>query len=222
VDHDEPQVAAFAAQEDDTPAPLAEIGEAGEQDAAAASESLPDVTVQQIEKLFHGYRAERWVNTYLDLQVERGELLPNDRQAAKKYLLGGPWGNAAPSALPEVLTEAPSGGAPDGPAEQTDITPSLLAVSLSALNFGSVRLNETKELAFQVSNQGTVPLSGNITVAAPHTVVAGEEFTLAPGASQTVVLRFQPTTPGVFLSNATVYSDHGIASISLRGVGQRG
>jgi hypothetical protein len=52
-----------------------------------------------------------------------------------------------------------------------------------------------------VQNTSTVSLSGTASVGAPFSVVAGGSFSLAAGASQTVTVRFQPTTAGTFTGN---------------------
>lgn len=77
--------------------------------------------------------------------------------------------------------------------------PALSVEPLGDVDFGEVEIGKTKDLAaFTVRNVGTGTLSGQVTVAAPFGVVSGETYDLGPGASQSVTIRFAPTSVGSF------------------------
>src|SRR6185295_2422399 len=50
---------------------------------------------------------------------------------------------------------------------------------------------------------GGASISGTASIGAPYSVLSGGSFTLSPGASQTVTVRFAPSTAGTFASNVT-------------------
>jgi hypothetical protein len=78
-----------------------------------------------------------------------------------------------------------------------DVTPS------TATNFGSVALGSSVDLTFTVRNASTTSLAGTASVGAPFSIVSGGSFSLSPGASQTLTVRFRPTTAGTFAGNVT-------------------
>jgi len=88
-----------------------------------------------------------------------------------------------------------------------------------ATSFGSVTTGTAVDRTFTVQNTSAASISGTATVTAPFSIVSGGTLTLAAGASQTVTVRFQPTTTGTFASNVifTVGSD--TASRSVSGTG---
>jgi hypothetical protein len=81
-------------------------------------------------------------------------------------------------------------------------TPSGISVTPGNLNFGSIQVNTTADLPFTVQNSGGGTLSGTATVAAPFSIVSGGSYTLTAGQSQTVTLRYSPTSVGTH--NGTV------------------
>jgi hypothetical protein len=66
-----------------------------------------------------------------------------------------------------------------------------------------VAIGSTVDRAFTVQNISSASIAATATATAPFQIVAGSSFSLAPGASQTVTIRFQPTSAGTFASNAT-------------------
>jgi len=76
-----------------------------------------------------------------------------------------------------------------------EVTPS------ATTSFGSIAVNTTVERTFTVSNTGDASISGSASTSAPFSIVSGSSFTLAPGASRTVSVRFRPTTVGSFAGN---------------------
>jgi len=74
----------------------------------------------------------------------------------------------------------------------------------TTVSFGTVATGGTVDRTFTVQNTSTASVSGSASVGAPFRIVSGGSFTLAPGATQNVVVRFQPTTGGSFAGNVNV------------------
>ncbi len=106
-------------------------------------------------------------------------------------------------------------------------TPAPILTVASSLDFALVRANESVDHTLDISNTGTATLSLTSfsitgTDAQQFTIVGGSPFyDIAPGAKQTVTIRFSPTSVGdksatfQFSNNAT----GGIKTISLTGKG---
>ncbi|HYL76648.1 MAG TPA: choice-of-anchor D domain-containing protein [Bryobacteraceae bacterium] len=98
-----------------------------------------------------------------------------------------------------------------------------LTLSTTSLAFGSVTVNQTKDLSLLVSNTGSAPL--NATLKPPGTgfnLLGALSLTVAAGQSTTVTVRFAPASAGAFNSSLTITSnDPGSpATITLTGTGQ--
>lgn len=105
-----------------------------------------------------------------------------------------------------------AGGGGGTPTPFASLTP-------SALNFGSVLSGTTKDLTVSVQNTGTGTLTGSATTSAPFSILSGGSYSLAGGQSQTVTIRYSPTTAGT--NNGSVsFSGANQASASLTGVSQ--
>lgn len=79
-----------------------------------------------------------------------------------------------------------------------------LSVSPStAVSFGSTTTGTALDVTFTVQNPTGSSIAGAASVGSPFSIVSGGSFTLAPGASQAVVVRFLSTAAGSFASNAT-------------------
>jgi hypothetical protein len=89
----------------------------------------------------------------------------------------------------------------------------------TATSFGSVTTGTAVDRTFTVQNTSTGSISGTATVAAPFSVVSGGTFTLAAGVTQTVTVRFQPTTAGTFASNVIFAVGSDTVSRSVSGTG---
>ena len=74
----------------------------------------------------------------------------------------------------------------------------VLAVSPTTLNFGGVRVGNSKDLLLTVRNIGVGTLTRNACVPTPFTVVPGDAFSLEAGQSQTLTVRFSPPTADQF------------------------
>jgi hypothetical protein len=71
----------------------------------------------------------------------------------------------------------------------------------TSVSFGSLAVGATTDRTFTVQNTSSSALTGTASVAAPYAIVAGGSFSLSAGASQAVVVRFQPTAAGTFTGN---------------------
>jgi Divergent InlB B-repeat domain len=70
-----------------------------------------------------------------------------------------------------------------------------------SIAFGNLLVGALLDRTFTVQNTSAATISGSASVGAPFRIVSGASFTLAPGASQTVTVRFQPTALGTFATN---------------------
>jgi PKD repeat protein len=91
------------------------------------------------------------------------------------------------------------------------IPPPRLAVSPASLDFGLISTGVLAQASFVVSNAGVASLQGAALVDTPFTILSGTPFTLDQSVSTNLVIRFAPTSPGVF-SNAVVFSSNGGSS----------
>jgi large repetitive protein len=87
----------------------------------------------------------------------------------------------------------------------------------TAVSFGSVTAGAVVDRAFTIENTAGSTLAGTTNVGAPFTITSGGSFSLAPGGLQTVVVRFQPTGPGVFAGNVTFTADGDTVSRGVSG-----
>lgn len=108
---------------------------------------------------------------------------------------------------------------PAVPPAEPDIT-----VAPNSVNFGQVVVGNSAETSVTVSNTGTESLTVNtLSTAAPFSVVNPiTPFTVNPGASQVVTVRFSPTAQGVqsgTLDMASNDPDEPLVSVPLTGNG---
>jgi alpha-tubulin suppressor-like RCC1 family protein/pimeloyl-ACP methyl ester carboxylesterase len=96
--------------------------------------------------------------------------------------------------------------------------PPLISASQPSLNFGRIVTSASRELPFVISNEGGTPLVGTIAVSGGFQATPAN-FTLAPGANQTVTVRFIPKTIGTLVGNCRITSNGGNLTIPLAGVG---
>jgi hypothetical protein len=85
------------------------------------------------------------------------------------------------------------------------------------VNFGSTTVGTTTDASFTVKNATASRLTGSATVGAPFSVVSGGSFSLAPGASQAVIVRLASTTAGTFASNVTFTANGDTVSRTVTG-----
>src|SRR5262245_22964966 len=90
----------------------------------------------------------------------------------------------------------------------TPVPPSL-SVTPASQNFGTVGIGNSADRSFVVQNTGGGTLTGTVSASPPFSILSGGSFSLTLGATQTVVVRFTPTTSGVISSNLTFTSNGG-------------
>lgn len=97
------------------------------------------------------------------------------------------------------------------PATKIDVTP-------SERNFGNVIVGETEDRTFTVKNVGGGTLSGNASTSSPFSIVSGGSYSLAGGDSQTVTVRFSPTS-AVTSNGSVTFTGAGSVSRTVTGTG---
>jgi hypothetical protein len=160
-----------------------------------------------LEGLLEDHNSGKWVDAYLDTAVDRGTNLRESWEQAVEFTLS----------LPTTATGA-SGAVPVAAQEQVPFT-----LSTHAIDFGVVHVHDSTEQTFTITNPTREPMTIAVTTttsAPSHRVVSDSTFELAPGTSRAVTLRFQPTGRVLYLANTIVSSDHGNASIILKGIAQ--
>ncbi|HYT70126.1 MAG TPA: S8 family serine peptidase, partial [Gemmatimonadales bacterium] len=75
-------------------------------------------------------------------------------------------------------------------------TPPVISVIPASLDFGTVAVGSSQDLSFTVQNTGGSTLTGSASTSAPYSIPSGASFSLGPGASQLVTVRFAPTVTG--------------------------
>ena len=87
----------------------------------------------------------------------------------------------------------------------------------TAVDFGTTSVGTAVDASFSVQNATTASLTGSASVGSPFSVVSGGSFSLAPGASQTVVVRFLSSTAGSFASNVNFSANGDTVSRTVTG-----
>lgn len=86
-----------------------------------------------------------------------------------------------------------------------------------AVNFGSTTVGTTTDATFTVKNATASSLTGSATVGAPFSVVSGGSFSLAPGASQAVIVRLASPAAGTYASNVNFTANGDTVSRTVTG-----
>lgn len=94
----------------------------------------------------------------------------------------------------------------------------VVSLSISPLNFGEVLLGESALRDVAVSNAGPAFLSGEVSTAAPFSIVGAATYELASGSSTTVQFEFTPDTRGEAAGTASFTGGDG-AVLPLTGEG---
>ncbi len=113
--------------------------------------------------------------------------------------------------LPFTLACGGGDSSPTGPSTTTPpATTRVIGVS-GNLAFGDVAVGSQRDLSYSITNTGNATLtvtgttiSGGLST---HTLFSWTSGTIAAGASQTVTVRFQPTTAGSYNGTVTVNGD---------------
>lgn len=87
------------------------------------------------------------------------------------------------------------------------------------VNFGSVNVGSFVDRTFTVTNTGGGTISGTASVASPFSVVSGSPFSLTVGATQTVTVRFAPTSGMTASANLTFAASGSSLSTVVTGGG---
>jgi hypothetical protein len=83
-----------------------------------------------------------------------------------------------------------------------------IASSDSLIDFGTIFVASTTAESLLVRNRGTAVLSvTNLSATSPSLEISATSFTLAPGDSQLVVLRFTPTSSGILRDTLVIVSN---------------
>ena len=111
---------------------------------------------------------------------------------------------------------------PTSPSPSTSTPTRIVGVS-GNLSFGDVPVGSSRDLTYTITNSGTSTLTiSNTTISgglASQTVFGFTNGTIAAGGSQTVTVRFQPTTAGSYSGTITVNGDQtsGSNTIAISG-----
>ncbi|HSC96833.1 MAG TPA: S8 family serine peptidase [Burkholderiales bacterium] len=106
---------------------------------------------------------------------------------------------------------------PDGSELAVTVSSPLISVAPEVLDFGTVNANAFFDRAFTVQNAGSGTLTGSASTAAPFAIQSGASYSLSAGQSQTVTVRFSPTTVGT-ISGTVNFTGGGAASKVVTGV----
>ncbi len=92
-------------------------------------------------------------------------------------------------------------------------------VTPTSRDFGVVAVGASADLTFTVQNTGTATLTGSAAGPAPFSVATGGAFSLGPGQSQDVTIRFSPTVDGDVTASVTFASNAGSFQRAVTGTG---
>src|SRR2546427_217673 len=97
----------------------------------------------------------------------------------------------------------------------------VIAVTPSSQGFGNVPMGSTADRTFTVTNAGGGMLTGSASTSTstPFSIVSGGSYNLGAGASQTVIVGFQPTAVAIVTGNVTFTYSGGSVSRGLTGTG---
>lgn len=98
-------------------------------------------------------------------------------------------------------------------AAQADVS----VMPASTTSFGTIAVGSTVDRSFTVQNTGTASIAGTARVGAPFTIQSGASFSLAPGATRTVTVRFAPATAGSFAANVNLAAGGDVVSRAVSG-----
>lgn len=87
----------------------------------------------------------------------------------------------------------------------------------SAMNFGSILTNTTKNLTFTVSNSCGGTLIGTATTSSPYSIVSGGSYSLITNQIQVVTVKYAPTVVSASDLGTVTCTGGGGATVSLTG-----
>jgi len=95
----------------------------------------------------------------------------------------------------------------------TGLTPARIGVSPTDWNFGGIATGASTQTTFVVTNSGGVAVNnGTVSIATaggPFTILSGNPFSAAVGATTNVVVQFAPTSAGGFTNNVIFVTANG-------------
>ncbi len=92
------------------------------------------------------------------------------------------------------------------------------SVNTASLSFGSVLVGQTRDLTFTITNTGQGTLAGTVSSpCADYTLQGSASYSLGPGASATLTVRFAPSATGT--RTCTLTSGASCANVGCTGVG---
>ena len=107
-----------------------------------------------------------------------------------------------------------------GVSTANDPSASPLSITPQTQDFGSVPVGGSADRSFTVANPGSSAVTGTAFAVDPFIVVAGNSFSLDPGASQPVVVRFSPKAGTAYGSSVDfTWSGGGATSRIVTGTG---
>jgi hypothetical protein len=98
------------------------------------------------------------------------------------------------------------------------LTPSLFLTPASQ-DFGVLTLPHTSQRKFTLKNNTNKKVTGTATTTAPFEIVSGGTFNLAAGATQEILVRFEPSKVGLYERTLTITSKAGNLTARLFGIG---
>jgi hypothetical protein len=104
---------------------------------------------------------------------------------------------------------------PDGSILTVSVSTPAIAVTPPSLDFGTVDVGASVSKTFTVKNVGSGRLTGQATTAAPYQIVSDKTYNLTANQSQTITVRFAPSSAGTF-HNTINFSSDGDASVRPR------
>jgi YVTN family beta-propeller protein len=123
--------------------------------------------------------------------------------AGQSQSVGVRFTSGSPGAVEDVLTVSSNGGSATIVLRGTGVQDPVLAVNPTRLNFGGVRVGQSRDLSLTVQNAGTGTLSRNVCVPGGFSVISADSFSLSAGQSQTVTISFSPSRASAFNATAT-------------------
>jgi subtilisin family serine protease len=108
---------------------------------------------------------------------------------------------------------------PNGDVVQVNGSPPSLSVTPLSLVFGNVTVGSSKDMSFTMTNSGGGTLAGSASTSAPFSIISGSPFSLIAGASQSVTVRFSPTSAAPFSDDVAFTSNGGDTTRAVSGTG---
>jgi len=91
----------------------------------------------------------------------------------------------------------------------------------SWVDFRSTVVGTSVDRTISLVNPGSTSVSLTVACQAPFTVVNGSSYTIAPGATQNVVVRFSPTSVATFTGSIAFTADGDMLSSAVTGTATR-